>query len=146
MKKRTLILTLIAIFLFYSSIFLKNIIFDIFEANDKNKQQYLIDLKIGCQTAMLEILGDLELLYQNNKNYTKNEKDDLEKKFNKLIIAYNGLIKSKKIQELSKNFNSFFYHAELLEYYLNKDLTYVEINEKYQNYIAIFYDALEFAK
>lgn len=93
---------------------------------------------------MLEIFGDLELLHAKNKNFTKNERDDLEKKFNKLVVAYNGLIKSKTKQELSKYFNSFFYHAELLEYYLNKDLTYLEINEKYQKYIAIFYDALEF--
>ena len=146
MKKRTLILIIITIFVFYSSLFLKNIVTDIFEPNYKNNQQYLFDLKNECQKVMLEIFGDLELLYQKNKNYTKNERDDLEKKFNKLINAYHGLLKSKNKQELSKNFNSFFYHAELLEYNLNKDLTYIEINEKYQNYIAIFYDALEFQK
>ena len=146
MKKRTLILIIIAIFFFYGTLFFRNIVFDVLEPNNKNKEQYLFDLKNECQKVMLEIFGDLELLYQKNKASNKNEIEDLEKKFNKLIYYYHGLIKSKNKQELSKNFNSFFYHAELLEYYLNKDLSYLEINEKYQNYIAVFYDVLELTK
>lgn len=93
---------------------------------------------------MLEIIGDLELLYMKNKIFDKNEKIDLDKKFNTLILSYHNLIKSKTRYDLSKSFNSFFYHAELLEYNLNKELTYSQINEKYQNYIGIFYDELEF--
>lgn len=144
MKKRTFILILITTIFFYSSIFLKNIIFDIFEENSQKKEQYLIKIKFNCQQIMFETLGDLEILYNKNTNLTKNEKEDLEKKFNKLISSYHGLINSKTRYDLSKNFNSFFYHAELLEYFLNKDLTYLQINEKYQNIISIFYDELEF--
>lgn len=144
MKKRTFILILITTIFFYTSIFFKNIIFDIFEENSQKKEQYLIKIKFNCQQIMFETLGDLEILYNKNTNLTKNEKEDSEKKFNKLISSYHGLINSKTRYDLSKNFNSFFYHAELLEYFLNKDLTYLQINEKYQNIISIFYDELEF--
>lgn len=143
MNKRKIILITTLVIFFYGSIFFRNIIFDIFEAKN-NKQEYLYKLKFESQKAMFEIFGDLEILFFKNKTITDKEQiKDIEKKFNKLIISYNGLISSKNKKDLSKNFNSFFYHAELIEYYLNKDLTYIEINDKYQNYIAIFYDALE---
>ena len=145
MRKRTFILIVIAFLLFYSSFFLKNIVLDFFESNHEKKQELILKLKIDSQEVMFEIIGDLELLLNKEKNLDKNEKDDLEKKFNKLIKSYDGLINSKTKYDLSKNFNSFFYHAELIEYSLNKNLTYFQINEKYQNYISIFYDQLEFA-
>lgn len=143
MNKRKIISITILVIFFYGSIFFRNIIFDIFETKN-NKQEYLYKLKFESQKAMFEVFGDLEILFFKNKTITDQEQiKDIEKKFNKLILSYNGLISSKNKKDLSKNFNSFFYYAELIEYYLNKDLTYIEINDKYQNYIAIFYDALE---
>lgn len=143
MKKRTLILIIITIIFFYSSLFLKNIVFEFFDFNQTKKEEHLLKIKINCQQIMLDVIGDIEILFFQNKDLDKNEIEDYEKKFNKIIKSYNNLMNLKTKSEISNQIFYFFYQAELIENKLNKNLTYIQINEKYQNYISFFYDELD---
>ncbi len=142
MKKRTIILTLLAFLFFYASLFLDDIACDIHGTNN----QYFLDLKASSQNIMFEIFGDLEIAFMKVKNISTDEKKDLDAKLNKLLDLYNKGIKAKNPKDMSQCFYNFCYHAELIEYKIKYEVPYSKINEKYQEYISNFYSDLEFVK
>lgn len=143
MNKKIIFLVFIFIIFIYLNIFLKNLTYELYKPKEEIEKNYVLKIKNESKRIMLEIIGDLEILFNQNLEIEKNEKDELEKKFNKLIKCYNNLLNINQKYELSQQIFYFFYQAELLECKLNKNLTYFEINEKYQYYISFFYDVLE---
>lgn len=95
---------------------------------------------------MFEIFADLETILSKVSINDKTELKDIDAKFKKLEKNYYNLKKTKNLKEIVLCFNSFCSIAETIEYAYNKKFTYLEINEKYQNYISIFYFELEFVK
>jgi hypothetical protein len=146
MKKRTTILILTACFLFYSSIFLKDICITFLNPFNEAKKQYVNKFKKECENIMFEIFMDLEEIICKVAINDKTESEDVNKKFEKLNKNFLGIKKTNSLKEMSLFFNSFCSIAETIEYAYSKKNTHREINEKYQIYIEFFYFELEFVK
>ena len=146
MKRRTIILILTAFLFFYSSIFLKDIASNYLNPFNEIKKEHINKFKIGCENIMFEIFADLEAVLNNVIIDDKTELKDVNTKLKKLDKNLVDLKKTNNLKEISVFFNSYCSIAETLEYAYNKKITYRDINEKYQNYISIFYSELEFVK
>lgn len=146
MKRRTIVLILTAFLFFYSSIFLKDIASNYLNPFNETKKEHVNKFKIGCENIMFEIFADLESILSNITIIDKTELKDVNTKLKKLDKNLTNLKKTNSLKEIAIYFNSYCSIAEILEYAYNKKTTYKEINEKYQNYISIFYFELEFVK
>ena len=146
MKRRTIVLILTAFLFFYSSIFLKDIASNYLNPFDETKKEHLNKFKIGCENIMFEVFADLESILSNVTITDKTELKDVNTKLKKLDKNLTDLKKTNNLKEITICFNSYCSIAETLEYAYNKKVTYRDINEKYQNYISIFYFELEFVK
>lgn len=146
MKRRTIILILTGFILFYISIFLKDIVSTYLNPLDDTKKEHVNKLKLECENIMFEIFADLETILGKVSINDKTELKNIDEKFKKLEKIYYDVKKTRNLKEIAACFSSFCSIAETIECTYNKKITYLEINEKYQNHISIFYSELEFVK
>ena len=79
MNKKIIFLVFIFIIFIYLNIFLKNLTYELYKPKEEIEKNYVLKIKNESKRIMLEIIGDLEILFNQNLEIEKNEKDELEK-------------------------------------------------------------------